>query len=220
MQPWITSPSFQVKKPLSDVFAPSGGWNDTIDPKAPWQKATAVEAPPSYQSDEGLKKLFGIELAKSANAFEAGCKVFGEDTSKALWVSYHWLADPIVIAARDIYLKNIELASPPLDKNQLAAKVLAFAEEKTLMGKAALEPKDKIAAFKLYSEIMGYTGNKVEIDNSTKNFTNNELKIKLVKVQDKEPSTVINNTPNSVKSENVNENPSPITLKLVGGVSR
>ncbi len=218
MQPWITEPSFKIKKPLGDVFAPTGGWNDKIEPKAPWQQSPPLA--PAYQSDEGLKKLIGIELAKAENPFQAACSIFKEDadTSKALWVSYHWLTDPIVIASRDIYLKNIELASPPLDKHQLAAKVLAFAETKTLTGKAALEPKDTIAAFKLYSEIMGYTG-KVEIDNSIKNITNNEMRIKLVRAEDK-PAKTIEHTPNSVKSEIVNENPSPITLKLVGGVSR
>jgi hypothetical protein len=213
MQPWVTSPSFIIEKPKADVFAPTGGWNDKIEPKSPWQ--TAPIQKPAYQDDELLKKQFGIELAKSDTPFEAGCKVFGEDTTKALWASFNWLHDPIVTAARDIYLKTVQLSSPPLDKDQLAAKVLALADEKVLKNGvlvSSIEAKDRIAAFKLYSEIQGFTG-KVEIDNSTKNFTHNEMIIKLVKADDKKPVT-IDQAPN-IKSENSLGNPSPISLKLV-----
>jgi hypothetical protein len=213
------SGTFSVEKPKTDVFAPVGGWNEKIDPKSPWQISPSIA--PSYQSDENLKQQFGVELAKAANAFEAACKVAGDDTSKALWISFNWLNDPTVIASRDVYLKTVELSSPPLDRDQLAAKVLALAEEKILSPSGRLvsvvEPKDRIAALKLYSDILGYTG-KVEIDNSTKSFTNNEITIKLVKAEAKAP-TVINQAPN-IKSEIVNDNPSPITLKLVGGGSR
>ena len=203
MQPWITSPSFKV--PNTEAASPwaIGG-------------AAVKEEAPAYQSDENLKKQYGIELAKAQNPFEAGCKLFGEETNKALWVSFNWVNDPIVIASRDIYLKTVELSQPLLDREQLAAKVLVLAEgEKILInGKmiATVEPKDRLAAYKLYSDIAGYTG-KVEIDNSVKNITNNELTIKLVRADDKKP-VVIDNAPN-IKSEIVNEDQSPIKLKLV-----
>lgn len=205
MQPWITSPAFVVE-PSSPVLA------------SPWATgaASAKEEAPSYQSDENLKKQYGIELAKAQNPFEAGCKLFGEETNKALWVSFNWINDPIVVASRDIYLKTVELSQPLLDREQLAAKVLVLAEgEKILInGKliATVEPKDRLAAYKLYSDIAGYTG-KVEIDNSVKNITNNELTIKLVRADDKKP-VVIDNAPN-IKSEMPNEDQSPIKLKLV-----
>lgn len=212
---WELPPNstFTVEKPKTDVFAPVGGWASTVPPESPWQTKPAPK--PSYQDDEGLKKQFGIELAKAANPFEAACKIF-VDTSQALWVSTNWLADPIVIASRDVYLKTVELSAPPLDKNQLAAKVLALAEEKVLKNGVlvpSIEAKDRIAALKLYSEIQGYTG-KVEIDNSVTNNTLNEMTIKLVKAEDSKPVT-ITQAPNA-KSEIVNENlPSPISLKLV-----
>ncbi len=215
--------SFTVEKPNAEVFAPAGGWNDAVDAKSPWQDGAIQQAPkPAYQDDENLKKQFGIELAKAANSFDAANMLFPDDTSKSLWISYHWINDPVVIAARDVYLRTVEVSSPPLDKAQLAAKVLALAEEKILNPRlgvlvAAIEAKDRIAALKLYSEILGFTG-KVEIDNSTKTFTHNELTIKLVKPEIKSPA-VIAQVPN-IKSEILNENPSPITLKLVGGNSR
>lgn len=207
------------------MFQPTGqftveSW--TSSPvQAPWAIETAVA--PSYQADEALKKAFGIELARASNAFEAACVVAEDDTSKALWISSNWICDPVVEASKDAYLKTLALSSPPLDKEQLAAKVLALAEEKILKGGIpipSIEAKDRIAAFKLYSEIMGYTG-KVEIDNSSKTFTHNEMTIKLVKA---ETPVTINHTPNinaspNIKSEN-EEFPSPITLKLVGGASR
>ena len=200
--------SFTVQKPNTEAFAPTGGWNDKIDPKSPWQVSPPVA--PSYQEDEALKKQFGIELAKAANPFEAACKIAGEDTTKALWISFNWLTDPVVIASRDIYLKTLELNAKPLDREQLAAKVLALAEEKILSPKLGcmvpvIEAKDRIAAFKLYSDILQYTG-KVEIDASINNsITNNEIVLKLVRAEDKKPVT-IEQAPN-IKSENVKELP-------------
>ncbi len=207
MQPWITSPAFIVE-PLSPVLA------------SPWATgaASAKEEAPAYQSDENLKKQYGIELAKAQNPFEAGCKIFGEETSKALWVSFNWINDPIVVASRDIYLKTVELSQPLLDREQLAAKVLVLAEgEKILInGKliATVEPKDRLAAYKLYSDIAGYTGTtKIDVDASTKNITNNELTIKLVRAENAKPVVVVDNTPNA-KSEIANVE-SPIGVKLV-----
>lgn len=188
-----------------------------VDPPAavsPWAVGGA-SAKEKYQSDENLKRQYGIELAKANNPFEAGCKIFGEETSKSLWASYNWLNDPIVIASRDAYLKNLELCSKPLDREQLAAKVLALVDEKIERAGVlipTIEAKDRIAALKLYSEILGFTG-KVEIDNSTKNFTHNEMTIKLVKADSK--PVVIDNAPNS-KSEMTNEPLElPVKLKLV-----
>jgi hypothetical protein len=213
---------------LKDVFAPTGGWNDKLPVKAPWQIETPVQArEPAWKSDEDFKRRFGIELAKAEKPFDAACLLCGEDTSKALWISFHWLSDPIVVASKDAYVRTLALSTAPLDKDQLAAKVLALADEKVLNPRTGMqvplnEAKDRIAAFKLYSEIMGYTG-KVEVDASTKTFINNELKIKFVR-PDPPKATVINQAAPknnlNLKSEITNEGPSPITLKLVGGVSR
>lgn len=214
---WANDFHFKVEKPKTDAFAPSGGWNDVI---SPWTVGKSNPPVQAYQSDENLKKSFGIELAKSSNPFEAACKIFGEETSKALWASFNWLNDPLVVASRDIYLKTVELSQPILDKEQLAAKVLALADEKILKNGVyipTIDAKDRIAALKLYSDIAGYTG-KVEVDNSTKTFQHNEMVIKLVKAEEKKPVVIDNSVP-KVKSEILNEK-SPITLKLVGGASR
>ena len=210
MNAWANDFHFTVDKPVET------GWG-TIPANSPW-----VVEDVAYQSDENLKRLYGIELAKTSNAFEAACSMFVE-TKKALWVSYNWLTDPIVIASRDIYLKTVALSTPLLDREQLAAKVLALAEEKILINgvmRSTIEPKDRVAALKLYSDIAGYTG-KVEIDNSV--TTNNEIKeltIKLVKAEEKKQVTIDNAPNKNVKSEISNIENTPITLKLVGGAAR
>ena len=216
---WADTFSLKVDREPKDVFAPSGGWGDTV---SPWTAGAIANKEvqkviPEYQTDESLKKLYGIELAKTANPFEAAKNVI-DDGDKAVWISFNWLSDPIVIASRDAYLKTLEESKPPLDREQLAAKVLALAEgEKVAINgvlRSTVEAKDRIAAFKLYSDILGYTG-KVEIDNSTTNnsITNNELKIVLVKADQPKPTVI--NAPN-VKSEILNDKiPSPISLKLV-----
>lgn len=218
MQPWVTSPSFVAEKPNTEAFAPKGSWNDVVSPWTVGAASAKVAEIPTYQTDENLKKQYGIELAKNSNAFEAACNLFGEETNKALWVSFNWLTDPIVIANRDIYLKTVSLSQPSLDREQLAAKVLALADEKILKNGVMIpisETKDRIAALKLYSDILGFTG-KVEIDNSTNNNLNvKEMTIKLVKADTKE-AVVINQAPN-VKSE-IGHKSLPVTLKLVSGV--
>lgn len=188
-----------------------------VSPWASGAVANAVAIDTSFQNDENLKKLYGVELAKGSNPFEAAKIVLGENDS-AVWASFNWLSDPVVLASRDAYLKTLQASVPPLDREQLAARVLSMAEgepiERNGVRLPTIEAKDRISAFKLYSEILGYTG-KVEIDNSTKTFnTNNELKIVLVRPADKKP-TVIDQAPN-VKSEIMNDKtPLPISLKLV-----
>ena len=166
--------------------------------------------PDYFDCDEALKKAFGRELVKH-RPFEAACKVIPESTTKALWVSNNWMNDPIVIEARQA-LEAAELNKPILDKEQLAAKVLQFAEEKNADGtKYLVEAKDRIAALKLYSEIAGYTG-KIDIDASTKTFTHNEMVIKLVKPDVKKEAKTIDLKP---VEETTIENPLPLKIKLV-----
>lgn len=214
---------FIVEKPKADVFAPSGGWQREMATIAPWSAKANQEAPepqqqPAYQTDETLKKRYGVELAKANNPFEAACKLFNEDdTQKALWISFHWIADPVVMASRDVYLKTVAENAKPLDREQLAAKVLALSEEKILKNGVyipTIEAKDRIAALKLYSDILGYTG-KVEIDNSVTNNTLNEMTIKLVKPDPEKPALIIDNAPNKNAQSEITNDPSPISLKLV-----
>ncbi len=193
----------------------------------PWPYSVAplnspAESKFNFTEEADLKKLFAVEWAKNpTNPFEAALVIFKVDTGKALWVSKYWLTDPIVIAAKDVYLENLNLDKPLLDKNQLAAKVLQLAEEKTQDGTRYIHAaEDRLKALKLYSDIVGYTG-KVDIDASTKIFKDNQITLRFVD-PDPEPPVkednlkIIDQTPNK-NSKNLNEDhPSPIELRLIG----
>lgn len=170
-----------------------------------------VKDNPKQPSNE-LKKLFGIELAQGNEPFKAACNICGQDTKQALWISQNWLNDPEVQAAKTSYLKAAETSDKLLDKEQLAARLLKMAEEKTANGAFyILDGKDRLKALELYAEVRGYTG-KLAVDASTKTFNHTQMVIKFVKpdVKEKEPPTVIDNN----EPDNLNIK-SPLKLKLV-----
>lgn len=207
--PWAKDGVFTVM-PVEPAKAP---W--PIAEKTAWNNLTpAVEKAPEAANDDANKKLFGIELAKCNEAFEAASSLF-KDLPTVLWVSRHWATDPVCLASRDLYLKTIALDVPTLDKTQLAAKVLKFAEEKdTQTNRYLVEAKDRLGALRLYSDIMGYTG-KIDIDASTKNITNKAMTVVFVSPDKKDEPKTINQIPNT-KSEILNNETSPINIKLVG----
>lgn len=187
--------------PIKTVFQP---W-----PKQEIASAEINSSDLAWRNDTELKKLFGIALAKHAKPFEAALEVFLENTNKALWVSFNWLADPLVVSTKDAYAQNIELNEKLLDKSQLSARLLKFADEKDPTGRFYLcEAKDRLAAFKLFAEVQGFIGKAADVSINN-NFTNNELKITLVKPQKIEEvvATVIEQEPEAVTL--------PVNLKLV-----
>lgn len=161
-----------------------------------------------WQTNVELKKLFGTELAKGMKPFEGGVKVFPDDTNKALWISYHWLLDPVVIAAKDIYTDIVASKETQLDKDGLCLKLLKFTEEK-VNNIPINDGKDRLTAFRLYAEIKGFVGKNT--DPSINNFIN-KLEIVLVpspksnQLKDK----VIEHEPIEMEVE-----PLPLDLKLV-----
>lgn len=186
------------------------GWSTT-----PWP--IPAEIIPAFNNDDEKKKAFGIELAKShSSPFAAACEVFPDDTQAAIWVTQNWMLDPVVNAAKDLYTKAVETGGSLLDKNQLLAKILKFADEKDLQSnRYVVDAKERISALKLYAEIQGYVG-KVEIDQSTNyNHTNNEMKILLVRPANdiKEPAPVT--IDNDENEEEIDKSSTPISLKLV-----
>lgn len=186
---------------------------------SPWATANNVsEQPkPDYADDKSLKQMFAIALARGLKPFDAGLEVFNGDTIKALWVSVHWIIDIQVIALRDAYLSSQKTVEKPLDKEQLLARIMAFAEEKDIYGRPLVEAKERLNAYRLYSDISGYTG-KIDINASTNNnFVNKTVNLVMVKAGDnKSPMKTIDQSPN-VKSEIPNEGAPTIKLKLVGG---
>lgn len=165
----------------------------------------------SWKDDLELRRLFGLALAKARNPFEAGCQVFPEDSSAALFVSINWINDPAVIAAKVDDSETVGIqAAKLLDKNELAAKLLSFADEKISVNGNILyaaEAKDRLAALKLFAEVQGFIG-KVDL-NQTNNYVNNAMKIVLVEAKQEEK--VVEH-----QVEQSNLPALPIKLKLVG----
>lgn len=175
----------------------------------PWSTPDVKPVEPAWRSDDTLKRAFGIALAKLKKPFDAGLDVFPNDTGQALWASVNWAHDPLVLASRDIYLDTVGISNNLLSKEQLAAKLLAFAEEKDVSGRFYIcEAKDRLAALKLYSEVQGFTGPKVNVDLSS-NFTNNELKLVLVSAPQQETKVI------EAEAEEVSAPVLPHNLKLV-----
>lgn len=167
---------------------------------------------PSVQIDdaEAKKHLFGIELAKGKQAFEAALIACGQQTNQALYISQHWLNDPIVLAEKEKTLKAVYSPEDLLDADQLAANLLRMANEKDRSGSFYMfEGKDRLAALKLYAEVRGFIGKQsTQINN---NIVHKSITVKFVKPQEaKEEETVIEQLPD----ENLNLKSIP-KLKLV-----
>lgn len=200
MEKWITSPVFIVEPP---------GWGELPKP-----------AKPVFEESDVNKKLYGVELAKGLTAYEAAKAVFPEGQGVCVWVAQNWIAEPVVIAAKDEYLQAIDAKSKNLDKEQFLAKVMDFYDATYEIGgtkRYVNEGKDRLAALKLYAEAKGFVNkNTIEIDNSK--TTNNFVGIKLVKAEPKEDKSKVIELPNT-QSKISNSDAIP-QLKLVGGVER
>lgn len=205
--PWGKPDTFEVK-PLQSV--PS--WS-----AQPASKPVASTVP-TWATDETLKKRFAIEWAKEPDPFKAASVIWPEDINAVLWVIKFWVVDPAVNAAKDIYLKSVEAETALLDKDELSAKLLAFADETVLLSNGqrqyVVEAKDRLKAFELYATVRGFIG-KIDLNASTTHNVNNFMKVVFVKPEAK---NVIELLPasNVKNSEILNENPSPIKVKLVG----
>lgn len=182
---------FRVPPPVSN-----GGWGAPMGSHLP-----------PWHDDVELKKKFAARIVKGDTPYQAGMLLFNRQ-SEALWAVTHWERDPIVIEARESVEKQVNL----LDKSQLLAKLVQFANAKTQGGMPIHEGKDILAAYKLYAEIEGYIG-KFNIDASQKTFVNNSMQITLVEAeQEKETIKVIQRD----RELEPLENALPIKLELVG----
>lgn len=179
---------------------------------SPWAVRTPQEIPkPVFADDEELKMAYGVALGKGLDAFNAAMEVFNQVLPNALWASLNWIKDPIVIGSRDGYLRSIKKAEKPLDKAELLAEILQTARQSE-------EDKDRIAALKLYSEILGFTGPKIAIDASSNinNTQNNTTQIVLVKGSEERTSIKTIEAPDNNSQSKIHNSGLP-NLKLVGG---
>jgi len=128
-----------------------------------------------------LKAAYAALLLRSPKeAFKAAMLLFPGETSRALKVSNEWPMDSIVIKEM-ARLEKAGLNGLP-SKNELALKIWEMVEDDrgSKNPQWAIAPKDRIAAGKLYADIMGFiaTNEPLEDDEDTQ-------KIPVYKVVDK-----------------------------------
>lgn len=160
---------------------------------------------PSF-TDE-VKTAFGKAINTHKTPFEAACSIWW-DTPTALWAAKFLVNDPVVQAAK--VAGNTSENLKILDRQQLAAKLLDYADEFDPSGRfRTVEHKDRLAYLRLYAELQGFVG-KVEFNPTINNNTTNVRKIVFVKPSDTNELKTIEATAEQV---------APITtkLKLVGG---
>jgi hypothetical protein len=197
-------PRFFDAAPINNWSTPRN-WTDPIV-EQPYQR-------PAFADDEAIKALYGIELAKDHHDAFAAALVIFQNNSDALWASNNWCNDPVVIAARDVYKSKVEADGLLLSKEQLAAKLLKFEQEKHPQKPQFYlhESKDRLAALKLYSEVMGWIGKAADV-NVSNNFVNNEMKIRFIEAEEK-----IKEVPAKIiEHEEDDFTPLDLNIKLVG----
>lgn len=183
----------------------------TIEPKQadPWWQPQPMQAPdrPDYADNEEMKKAFGVALAKGLEPFQAGLQIFNQETSKALWISVHWLFDPVALAAKDAYAKALKSLEKPLDREQFLAEVLSAARH-------CEDDRDRATFFKLYAETAGFIGKVADTVNNTVNNTQNVMTVKFVRPSER---TETIEAPSNTQSKIQNDVPDLPRLKLVNG---
>lgn len=155
------------------------------------EQASTVVPLEDWQSDEALKRQYGIELAKNPHAFNAASVLFPNNVSNALWASVNWVNDSIVIASRQTVNVSVNL----LDKDGLAVKLLKMADETFPSGGYVHELKDRIKALELYAKVQGFV-DKFDVNNST-NIIDNRMEIILVEATHKHEEKLIENLNNA-----------------------
>ena len=160
---------------------------------------------PAYRTDFAKKLEYGKLLKSGLKPFEAAIRLF-DDTSSALWVSQNWPNDPVVAQSPPLEEKSLKL----LDKEALAAKVLAFADEKDISGRFYVnESPERLKALELYAKIAGH----IVKENVVVPITNDNrtMNIRLVSPEKKVSSDVIDVTSEPIKSADI----VPMRVKLV-----
>lgn len=144
---------------------------------------------PTIENEEEKKKIFGVELGRGKNPFDAALIACNNNTNQALWVSQRWINDPIVLAAKDKYVDNTYAPEEQLDADQFTAMLLKLANEKNASNTFyLLEGKDRVKLLELYGQAKGYLGKNSNI--SSNNLTFKQINIKLVKPEHKEEKVI------------------------------
>ncbi len=123
--------------------------------------------------EQQLKEKFAEELLRNpGDPFKAGLAVFGMNTGRAMQAAQQWATDPYVMEYKDKLLEERGVRSFLPTKEDLAREIIDFA-------RAIGCPEDKIKAFRLYGEVMGFIEKPaVNVNNNTNIQQNSVMVIK------------------------------------------
>lgn len=108
------------------------------------------------------RQLFARELLRSPDQpFDAALRVFPHDPAMAIQVSASWPFDPEIKAMQQYLLETEGVETYLPTKEQTAAEILAVA-------RASRDNDDKLKAYKLFGDIMGYI-EKPQINSNNEN---------------------------------------------------
>lgn len=108
-------------------------------------------------SDDELKAKFARQWLKTPrNPFQAALAVFGTDTGRALLASKEWINDPVVLAEQAHILETEGFRVGLPTKEEYARKIIDAAEETLPDGTSRVAFEDKLKAYRLFGEVMGY----------------------------------------------------------------
>jgi hypothetical protein len=116
---------------------------------APWQ--VIAPAPDVTGPDElALKHKFAEALLRDPHEpYRAAVLVFGSDSRRALAASQNWVFDLDVLARQADLLETFGADKFLPEKAEVARRIYQ-------VGETATDNKDKLAAYKLYSELRGF----------------------------------------------------------------
>lgn len=78
------------------------------------------------------------------------------DMGKAIGIASIWPTDPDVLKFKEELIKELGDAAFLPTKTEIAKKLLAFIDEKTTNGSYMHSSDDRLKAYKLYCEVLGY----------------------------------------------------------------
>lgn len=105
------------------------------------------------------KAAFAALLLKTPNEpFKAALALFPDNTSRALWVANHWVADPEVLAAQKNLKDTLGEFAGLADKSELARSIWERMQgTQTADGRTIPPTADDFAKLaKLYAEVRGF----------------------------------------------------------------
>lgn len=106
-----------------------------------------------------LKERFVHEWLRTGDPFKAAMLCFPGDTGRALRAQWEWPQDAVVLNYRAALIEETNGAAGIPSKNELALEIYQHA-------KNCIFSEDKLAAYKLTADIMGYIEKpSVNIDN-------------------------------------------------------